>query len=127
MVAYKDPELPSPMETSNLQLHTEQFSLKKTCKLPEQLLYNKDIKKFEEAEIRFHQAGEEGGISEIQNVSVRNEKPEPYIRHPNSWDLHWRDEPPKHLALKINGAYIQESQTVVTNRHPGPGIPENSK
>jgi len=26
----------------------------------------------------------------------------PHIRHPNPWDLHWRDEPPKHLALKTN-------------------------
>lgn len=30
-----------------------------------------------------------------------------HIKHPNFWDLQQRDEPPKDLALKTNGAYIQ--------------------
>ena len=25
----------------------------------------------------------------------------PYIRHPNTWDLHWRDEPPKQKPVRL--------------------------
>lgn len=35
------------------------------------------------------------------------------IRHLNPWKLHWRDRPPKYLALKTNGAYIQETQKAI--------------
>lgn len=37
------------------------------------------------------------------------------IRHPNSWNLHQRYEPTKHLALKTNKAYIQDTQKPVGN------------
>lgn len=33
-----------------------------------------------------------------------------HIRHPNSWDLHQRDEAPECLILKINEVYVQETQ-----------------
>lgn len=29
--------------------------------------------------------------------------------HPNPWDLYQREEPPKHLTLKTNEAYIQQN------------------
>lgn len=33
------------------------------------------------------------------------------IRHPNSWILHMRDEPPQHLALKTNEGYTPNCRT----------------
>ena len=33
-----------------------------------------------------------------------------HIRLPNLDFLHWEDEPPESLALKVSGAYFQESQ-----------------
>ena len=33
------------------------------------------------------------------------------IRHPKSWILHVRDEPPKHLALKTNEEYTPNYRT----------------
>ena len=44
------------------------------------------------------------GIS--QSFSLRNKEFMPHPRHPKPWDLRWRDEPSKCLALKTNGAYI---------------------
>lgn len=38
-----------------------------------------------------------------------------YIRHPNTWDLCQRDEPPKCLAFKTSGAYTQENHKAVEN------------
>lgn len=40
----------------------------------------------------------------------------PHGRHPNTWGLRWRQEPPKYLALKNSGASIQETQMAVGNR-----------
>ena len=33
-----------------------------------------------------------------------------HIGHSNLWDLHWRDRPPKYLALETNGSYVQGTQ-----------------
>lgn len=44
-----------------------------------------------------------GGIFQIQSFFLRSKGFVPSIRHPNTWDLHWGDEPPKCLALKTNG------------------------
>lgn len=38
-----------------------------------------------------------------------------HIRHPNPWDLHWREKPAKHLALETNRTYIEETQKAVEN------------
>ena len=40
----------------------------------------------------------------------------PHVKHPNPWDLHWKEEPPKCLALKTKGTYIQETQRAIGNR-----------
>lgn len=39
----------------------------------------------------------------------------PQIKHPNSLDLHWRDEAPKHVALKIKVACVQENHRDIKN------------
>lgn len=36
-----------------------------------------------------------------------------HIRHPQPLRLHWREEPPKHLSLKISEAYVPETQKAV--------------
>lgn len=58
-----------------------------------------------------------GEISQIGSISLRTEGSVPHIRHPNLWDLHWRDDPhrPKHLPLKTNRAYVQENQSAIGN------------
>lgn len=35
--------------------------------------------------------------------------------HPSFWDLHWREELPKHLALKANGACIHKTHKAIAN------------
>lgn len=45
----------------------------------------------------------------IWRFSLRNEGFVPHIKYPNPRDLHQRHKPPKHLALKTNMAYIQET------------------
>lgn len=47
-------------------------------------------------------------ISQIQSVSLMSEEFEPQIRHLNiqTWT---REEPLKHLVLKTNRAYVQET------------------
>lgn len=40
----------------------------------------------------------------------------PHIRYPNAWDLHQKDEPPKHLALKTSVVYVQVTHKAVENR-----------
>lgn len=42
------------------------------------------------------------------------------IRHSNPWKLHWRDRPPKYMALKTNGAYVRETQKAVGNGDSAP-------
>lgn len=49
-----------------------------------------------------------GGISKIQNFSLRSKRLKLHIRHPNPYILYRRDKPPKHLALKTNREYIQK-------------------
>lgn len=39
----------------------------------------------------------------------------PHIRNPNPCDLHRREQPLPSLALKSNGAYIQENHRAVEN------------
>lgn len=39
-------------------------------------------------------------ISQIWNFSMKSKGFVPHIRHPSLWNLHWRDQPPKHLAFK---------------------------
>lgn len=39
----------------------------------------------------------------------------PHIRHPNSYNLHLEEEPPKYLALKTNRAWVYETQTAAAN------------
>lgn len=39
----------------------------------------------------------------------------PYIRQPNPWDLQWRDEPLKYLALETNGPHVQKTQKAIGN------------
>ena len=120
---------PPPMDTPNLQLHMEQSPLRKTGKLAECFSTTKDKRATSrwigEAETLScqkshsqHDNPQWGGISQIQSFSLRSMGGAvcaTHIRHPNSWNLHQRDEPPKHLALKTNGAYIQETQRAVGN------------
>lgn len=56
-----------------------------------------------------------GGNSQIWNFSLWSEVFSPHIGHPNPWDLPHGDKPSKFLALKTNGAYIQETQKFVGN------------
>ena len=41
---------------------------------------------------------------------------ETHIGLPRLWDLHREDNPPKHLTLKTNRAYVWESQTPIGNQ-----------
>jgi len=51
-------------------------------------------------------------ISQIQRTSVRSNRFEFYIRHPNSWDLYQRDKSPKYLALKTKRSKeLKETET----------------
>ena len=51
----------------------------------------------------------------MQRFSPRSKGSEPHIRLPRPRVLHWEDEPPKCLALKASGAYL-EFQRAVGNR-----------
>lgn len=53
------------------------------------------------------------GISQI-TTSLRSKGFEPHIRHANLWDLS-RDNPLKYLTLKINRAYVLETQRNIEN------------
>ena len=44
-----------------------------------------------------------GVISHIRSISLRSKGFKPHIRHPNPWELYWRDESPKYLAWKPSG------------------------
>lgn len=128
MAAQKDPELNYfPMDTSNLQLYIEQFSMKKN---PESNLNCSStsndkkavFRRAGEAEIQScqkpqaqHRDPQVGGISQIQSISLKVEGLESHITCPNPWDLQWRDKPSKYLALKTNGAHIQEVQRAIGN------------
>lgn len=50
-----------------------------------------------------------------RKLFLRSEWFVPYIRSPNSWILHWRDQPPKH---KTNRDCVQENYRTVGNGEP---------
>lgn len=55
-----------------------------------------------------------GGVSELQvEVLFKEQGSESHTGLPILQDLHWDDEPPKHLALKTSRAYAGESQKTV--------------
>lgn len=51
-----------------------------------------------------------GGISKNMDKVFKS-----HIQHLHPWNLHWRGELPKRMALKTNQAYIQETQRAVGN------------
>lgn len=55
------------------------------------------------------------GVLQTPNFSLKSEGSVLKIRHPNPWDLHWRDEPPKCLILKIHGLASKRTR-VIWNR-----------
>lgn len=54
-------------------------------------------------------------ISQIWNFFMRSKGFVLHVRHPRPWDLHGKAEPPKHLDLKTNGAYVLENQRTLGN------------
>lgn len=56
-----------------------------------------------------HHGPQLGGISPIQSFFLKTERFMPHVRHPSPWGLQWRYEPPKYLALKMNGTHVQET------------------
>lgn len=40
----------------------------------------------------------------------------PHTSHTNPWELHQRDKPPKCLALKTNGSWVQEKHKDIGNK-----------
>ena len=119
---------PPPMDTASLQVHKEQFPIKKkkAWKLAKQLLHNKG----QEVHTEMGKRGRDTVSPktpplvwrptigrDLKDTELFPEEQEfvPYIRHPNPWDLHWWDEPPKHLTLKTNRADVQKNQRAVRN------------
>lgn len=101
-----------------------------TWKLAEELLHNKrskghstTVRRGKEAVLPWthpcHGNPQLGGISQIQNFSLRSEGFIPHIRNPNLWNLPQKVEPPKHLAkhlaLNTNGACVPDIQKAVGN------------
>ena len=41
-----------------------------------------------------------------------------HIRHPNPWDVHWKDKPPKKLALKTHRTYTEKNERAIGNGDP---------
>lgn len=118
---------PLPMEIPNIELHMNQLLLRKTWKLAEQLLHSKGWKDHIETSKRgrdmvlqkshpHHGDPQLGGISQIlQRFTLWSKGFVSYIRHLSSWNLHQSNEPTKHLSLKTNRAYIQDTQMAVGN------------
>ena len=63
-----------------------------------------------------HSHPQSGGISQVQSFSLKSKQSVFHMRHPNLWNLQWRDEPPTCLTLKTNEAYVQDTQGVVRSR-----------
>ena len=59
-------------------------------------------------------------ITVAQRFSPRSEGSKTLIRLSSSGVPHWEDKPPEHLALKVRGDYLQESQKAVQNRDSTP-------
>lgn len=111
------------MDTQNLQLSLEQFSLQKTCKLTKQLIHNKGQKEHIEAGERGRDvfspktpplAWQPRIRRNLTNMELLSEEQEVCTPH-QSLDLHQRDEPPKHL-IGTNKAYVQEIQSAIMNK-----------
>ena len=47
---------------------------------------------------------------------MRNKEFESHIKHFTLWELQWKEDSPKCLALETNGAYIQGTERTVGNR-----------
>lgn len=74
-----------------------------------------------EAETRFdqklhpwHIKPQSGGISQTESISLRSEGYLPHIGYLKPLDLQQRDELLKWLALKTNGALVQQTLTAVS-------------
>lgn len=110
---------PPPTDTTNLQLHMEKSPLKGTWKLNRQSIHNKGQHHKEQERKKYsptmkikhpsHSVSWSGGISKVQNLSLRSEGFKFYIRYLNSQILHRKGEPSKHLSLKAKGEYIQNN------------------
>ena len=51
-----------------------------------------------------------GGWLQLQRFFPRKEEPKPHIRLPSLWVVHWEDDPPAHLALKVSSSYSWEGR-----------------
>lgn len=51
-------------------------------------------------------------ILQIQSFLLRSKGFVPHISHSSPWDLHWRDKPPKHLALKPIGLTFRKNSAI---------------
>lgn len=119
------------INTANLELHVEQFPLKRS----ENQLKGSSTAKVKrvtsrpagETETQSHQKPHSrpgkaypqlGDISQIESFSLRNERFVFHITHPTSWDLNQRHKPSTCLASKTNRAYPFKNQRGIGNGDP---------
>lgn len=122
--------VPPPMDTGNLQLHTEHSLWKRSENWMNRVSTAKgkrtEMRWVGESEIRPHQGKNDilatavgpqlGTTSKIWLISLRSKGFELYIRQPNSQILYKREESLQYLTLKVSGKQTRENYRTTGNQ-----------